>query len=1089
MTVAKCVAIASAYKYAGVEYGVECHYGNTLASTSIQEDSGCDMACGGLASELCGGGNRMNLYTNTAYIDPEAILQDWTYSGCYTDGPDARGLENSFYDYNGMTIERCLDMGKTFAYAAVEYYGECYWGNSLASTSMEALGCDTPCAGNGNQNCGGGNRMALYSNKNISPQNSLPASPPPSSTTTMTTTTAPPPTTTTTAVTTTTTTTTTPVITTTTTTPVVTTTMTTTTTQATTTTTTTTTAVTTTPAPTTTTLTTTTAAVTTTTPGIIPTMNPGIGNFTAKGCYFDDCSFHVLPTQGTPDDSTVADCLALAAAGPYRYAGVEEGGECWFGDDLAPDSNLLDLSECPIACDDNEQELCGGTCRMILYESPYYVKQEYDDPELIAALEALYDLMNQLGLSAQDLVEAIAANEAANQKRDVESGLLEKRITIQLLIDAFARFDDLSTSSINAIANYWRVLMSGHASTYTRIDTEGVTTGFQTVLSNAVGILSFLRGIVSLGISEIVGQAASLGLLNTKTAFFGTALAVTVLAVLKGEKSTPTQTLDPPTETSTTTPTPTSSTDPLIVYCSPGTTDQQYTDVWNIPKILDPRSFKMDYPQMDYRAMLVWADRDDYAAFKIHGSVEDMMWDLKFPTDASETALPVDTTKKRDTNNTTRTERKLEKARENVPRAAGDTNNGLSTNQPNIFSQQLAPAGLNWINSFQMWTTVSGRYYDSPYLFTNVQKGTGSWIYVIDDDMDQIHWDYDDLTIERIPSGLWSASNARWRSHGTCCASLAFGKTASVAKGASKVLVSMKNLREAQAAQANGGEELDDDNWVSTFLVSFLACAADIESKPERVARATLVTDGGAQLWTAAFTMFRQTGTMFITAAGNGGEEDISELFPQNFGGRVTPMIVVGNNQLDNVRWYESQYRDKYDSGLLTIYAVGTEAYCADTEDSGDSGFRRWTGTSMATAYVAGVVASLISDPVEIPGLGLNINNLDDLPAYTMRVKARLLQMAAQVKGTNFPADGDTPNVPRVAYGPAIPCLTGDFQQNPRNPPFVPNDNLGANPRFELEVPINGVNYKLDTFVQVTQGNTMLIDMLNVEGRQCINRT
>ncbi|KAF2185196.1 WSC-domain-containing protein, partial [Zopfia rhizophila CBS 207.26] len=46
----------------------------------------------------------------------------------------------------------------------VEYYGECYFGNSLDSSAQEGTGCDSRCGGNFSQSCGGSGRMNLYKN-------------------------------------------------------------------------------------------------------------------------------------------------------------------------------------------------------------------------------------------------------------------------------------------------------------------------------------------------------------------------------------------------------------------------------------------------------------------------------------------------------------------------------------------------------------------------------------------------------------------------------------------------------------------------------------------------------------------------------------------------------------------------------------------------------------------------------------------------------------------------------------------------------------------------------------------------------------
>ncbi|KAK6519705.1 hypothetical protein TWF506_000005 [Arthrobotrys conoides] len=195
MTIAACMARAAGYNFAGVEYGQECWYGNTLASTSHAESSGCNMPCPGKATELCGGGNRIQLckFPDPPQESPTRLVQAnratanrvpykdknpsyqppgqpdtgaFVHQGCYTDSVEQRALEHTTTDWEGMTIQKCLQLGAGFKYAGVQYYGECHWGNVLSSSSSPAASgdCNTPCSGDNSQNCGGGNRLSLYLN-------------------------------------------------------------------------------------------------------------------------------------------------------------------------------------------------------------------------------------------------------------------------------------------------------------------------------------------------------------------------------------------------------------------------------------------------------------------------------------------------------------------------------------------------------------------------------------------------------------------------------------------------------------------------------------------------------------------------------------------------------------------------------------------------------------------------------------------------------------------------------------------------------------------------------------------------------------
>lgn len=67
MTNAACAAACAGYQHYGVEYGGECFCGAGIREGAGPTlDGGCDMACRGEAAELCGGRDRINLYSRTA---------------------------------------------------------------------------------------------------------------------------------------------------------------------------------------------------------------------------------------------------------------------------------------------------------------------------------------------------------------------------------------------------------------------------------------------------------------------------------------------------------------------------------------------------------------------------------------------------------------------------------------------------------------------------------------------------------------------------------------------------------------------------------------------------------------------------------------------------------------------------------------------------------------------------------------------------------------------------------------------------------------------------------------------------------------
>ncbi|KAK6524337.1 hypothetical protein TWF281_011245 [Arthrobotrys megalospora] len=164
MTVEGCIrrAAAQGFRYAAVEYYGECYMGNVLASTStVISNTVCNARCNGLRSEICGGADSMAVYENTAYV---VNTGDFEYDGCYTDDANNRALDHYAVNWDHMTNELCAQYAAGFKYFGTEYYGECFWGNALEGSTPAASGCNTPCAGDNAQMCGGGNRLSLYIN-------------------------------------------------------------------------------------------------------------------------------------------------------------------------------------------------------------------------------------------------------------------------------------------------------------------------------------------------------------------------------------------------------------------------------------------------------------------------------------------------------------------------------------------------------------------------------------------------------------------------------------------------------------------------------------------------------------------------------------------------------------------------------------------------------------------------------------------------------------------------------------------------------------------------------------------------------------
>jgi WSC domain len=93
------------------------------------------------------------------FIPPPPPPPSGGYAGCYTDDgnralPQALG---SVYDI-GTCINRALANG--LAYAGLQWYGECWGGNTLGYTRVGDGECNTPCPSG--ETCGGAWRNSIY---------------------------------------------------------------------------------------------------------------------------------------------------------------------------------------------------------------------------------------------------------------------------------------------------------------------------------------------------------------------------------------------------------------------------------------------------------------------------------------------------------------------------------------------------------------------------------------------------------------------------------------------------------------------------------------------------------------------------------------------------------------------------------------------------------------------------------------------------------------------------------------------------------------------------------------------------------------
>ncbi|KAE9365731.1 WSC-domain-containing protein, partial [Stipitochalara longipes BDJ] len=165
MTVELCAAACVGYTYFGVEYGTQCYCGNSLNAGSVPAPpSDCNFPCPGNATEFCGAGNRLNVYSDATSTAPPQLISTYNALGCFTETPSGRALSDLSTAANFMSVEVCGTFCVGYNYFGVEYGRECYCGYKINSGSNQvaASECIMACEGSSSETCGGSLLLNMY---------------------------------------------------------------------------------------------------------------------------------------------------------------------------------------------------------------------------------------------------------------------------------------------------------------------------------------------------------------------------------------------------------------------------------------------------------------------------------------------------------------------------------------------------------------------------------------------------------------------------------------------------------------------------------------------------------------------------------------------------------------------------------------------------------------------------------------------------------------------------------------------------------------------------------------------------------------
>ncbi|KAH8810884.1 hypothetical protein F5884DRAFT_897418 [Xylogone sp. PMI_703] len=748
-------------------------------------------------------------------------------------------------------------------------------------------------------------------------------------------------------------------------------------------------------------------------PVCTPSVVPNVGTFTELGCLTDTSARILKNGSSTDSGMTVEKCIGLAQS--WQYAGVEFADECYWGDIIFSDS-IQNQDGCKMACAGDATELCGDGFQILTYQDQDWINPTTQD--LVNALDEYVSAVQVLRSRVNDWQTAVNNFNAASSKK-----LKRDPPNIQLVLDARSAVLSLNPS-INGLRQR---IDETELSDFNRIDSE-VTSTFETVASDAAASPATWTPLVQ-GVIVSIGIAATATVVAT-----GLFLLFSELRDLldpddgngSGGSSPPSQTTSqsqsaaptisigsPAPPATSTTCSPTNTPTSVIVLTTRDSTRAEYDDL--IRELVEASTLVTDqivFDNINYRA---------FTASK-HDCNEDLL--LKNPI-ISTVSRPITgllddfinldagtVTKREDVSGTAINLTTHSMARRDIP--AGSP---LSLQSGELDGEQIrSPFHLNYLTApgAQTGLAGTGTYYAfEDYVFDSTAPSIP--VYVMDTGASIGHQDISsnvavsyDATIRNIQADVVDVDQF---AHGTCMSSCVGGKYAGVHKNTEIIPV---RIMETGGAPP----------FLSDVIYAIGAVLNDRKLRPNQNLPGVLSMSFGfdpnllqveaGQANSDPFTdlLSRMTAANIVPVASTGNDEnaDLSVATPRKHGGSATSLIVVG--AVDNLgnRWSHTTHLDSSGRNIASVYANGVDIVCAHA--AGPNIYRRQSGSSPATATVAGMIAYYLSRGLTTPALA----------------KGFLIQEATRLKG-NW-ADG----IPRVGLLNQVTCTPED----PNNVDTIP---------------------------------------------------
>ncbi|KAK3695831.1 WSC domain-containing protein [Podospora appendiculata] len=164
MTLDKCAAFCHNYPKFGVEHGSQCFCGSDVTWQVPRPEAECAMACGGNALQLCGGADRLSIYSRPCNGEGENLsnANEFVYKACWTDNGAARSLTGDSFSSAEMTVVDCAAFCRGYLYFGVEFGSQCFCGDVLGGHAAAEEDCEYLCEGDNTQWCGSANRLSVY---------------------------------------------------------------------------------------------------------------------------------------------------------------------------------------------------------------------------------------------------------------------------------------------------------------------------------------------------------------------------------------------------------------------------------------------------------------------------------------------------------------------------------------------------------------------------------------------------------------------------------------------------------------------------------------------------------------------------------------------------------------------------------------------------------------------------------------------------------------------------------------------------------------------------------------------------------------